>query len=42
VNVRQSYMSGGQILLYVFNAAGMAFAKATPDELRPLVINKVE
>jgi hypothetical protein len=41
VNVHESYMSGNGIQLYVFTSTGKAFAKATPDELRPLVVGRI-
>jgi hypothetical protein len=40
--VRQSYVSAGTVQLYVFNAEGQAFAKATPNELRRLVVGRIE
>jgi len=41
VNLRQSYVSAGMIQLYVFNAEGQAFAKATPDELRAQIVGRI-
>jgi len=34
LNQSASYESGGQIMLYVYTADGLAFCKGTPTELR--------
>jgi len=34
INESASYVSGGEVLLYVFTEGGEAFSKGTPAELR--------
>ena len=41
VDESQSYVSNGEVHLYVYDETGMAFAKATPDELRRLVVGRI-
>ena len=42
VNVSQSFVSNGEIQLYVFTNTGEAFAKGTPTELRSLIVGRIE
>lgn len=42
VSIADSYVDGSdKVQLYVFTESGKAFAKGTPDELRPLVVGRI-
>lgn len=38
INQRQSYVSRGEVFLYIFTEDGQAFTKGTPDELEREVV----
>jgi len=42
VSVKDSFVSGGAVQLYVFNEHGQAFAKATPSELRAQIVGRID